>query len=99
VGHAGFAARAGQAIQSSEQEILTDTGSLPPFGNVPVDEGDELQSLSQTPGRGEEAELLDAGFDGLTGLLSQAGEEGVGGAEVGQDDLARFSVDALVMIW
>src|SRR2546429_9261274 len=27
-------------------------------------------------------------------LLLEAGEEGIGGAEVGQDDLAGFSVDA-----
>jgi len=38
---------------------------------------------------------LDACLDGLTGLLLEAGEECVGGAEVGQDDLAGFSVDAL----
>jgi len=38
---------------------------------------------------------LDAGLDGLTGLLLEAGQERVGGAQVGQDDLAGFSVDAL----
>src|SRR5207244_13397476 len=45
-------------------------------------------------GRGEEAERLDARLDGLALLLLEAGEEGIGGAEVGQDDLAGFSVDA-----
>src|SRR5207302_11003241 len=37
---------------------------------------------------------LDARLDGLALLLLEAGEEGIGGAEVGQDDLAGFSVDA-----
>ena len=95
VGHLGLAAGTGQAIQSSEQQILTDTGALLPLGHVPVDEGDELKPLGQAPSRGEEAELLDACLDGLTGFLLQAGEERVGGAEVSQDNLAGFSVDAL----
>jgi len=73
---------------------LTDAGPLLTFGNVPVDEGDELKLLCQAPGRGEEAERLDARLDGLALLLLEAGEEGIGGAEVGQDDLAGFSVDA-----
>ena len=95
VSHLGLAVRTGQAVQSDEQQILTDTRALLSLGNVPVDEGDELKLLGQSPGRSEEAELLDARFEGLTGLLLQAGEERVGSAEVGQDDLAGFSVDAL----
>ena len=95
VGHLGLAAGAGQAVQSGEHEILTDTGPLPPLGNVSINEGDELEPLGQAPSRSEQAELLDACLDRLTGLLLEAGEEGVGGAEVGQDDLAGLSVDAL----
>jgi hypothetical protein len=68
---------------------------LLPLGKVPVHEGDELKPLGQAPGGGEEAELLDGCLDGLTGLLLESGEERVGGAEMGQDDLAGFSVDAL----
>src|SRR5207302_456876 len=94
LGHAGLAVGAGQAVQRSQHEILTDAGPLLTFGNVPVDEGDELKLLCQAPGRGEEAERLDARLDGLALLLLEAGEEGIGGAEVGQDDLAGFSVDA-----
>ena len=83
VGHLGLAAGACQAIQSGEHEILTDTGPLPPLGNVPIDQGDELEPLGQAPGRGQQAELLDASLDGLTGLLLETGEECVAGAEVG----------------
>jgi len=94
VGHLGLAARTGQAVQSGESQILTDTGGLLPLGNVPVDEGDELKPLGQAPGGGEEAERLDACLEGLAGLLLESGEEGVGGAEMGQDDRAG-SVEAL----
>jgi len=38
---------------------------------------------------------LDACLDGLTGLLLEASQERVGGAQVGQDHLAGFSIDAL----
>jgi hypothetical protein len=33
------------------------------------------------------------GLEGLTGVELQASQEGVGGAQVGEDDLAGFSVD------
>jgi hypothetical protein len=74
---------------------LTDTGPLLPLGNTAVDEGDQLKPLGQAPGRRQEAELVDACLDGLTGLLLETSEESVGGAEVGEDNLAGLSVDAL----
>ena len=60
-----------------------------------VDEGDQLKPLGQAPGSRQEAELVDACLDGLTGLLLETREESVGGAEVGEDNLAGLSVDAL----
>ena len=65
------------------------------LGNVAVDEGNELKFFGQPPSGGQKAELLDAGFEGFSRLLLQAGEEGVGGAEVGEDDLAGLSIDTL----
>src|SRR5256884_5079023 len=87
LGHAGLAVGAGQAVQRSQHEILTDAGPLLTFGNVPVDEGDELKLLCQAPGRGEEAERLDARLDGLALLLLEAGGEGIGGGGGGAGGL------------
>ena len=49
--------------------------------------------LSDIPQGGQGTELKDLGLDRLAGVLFQAFQEGVGGAQMEQDDGSGFAVD------
>jgi hypothetical protein len=89
------------AIEGGEEEILADGESLVAFGEVAVDQGDQVDLLGQIEKGRDIAKSRNIDGLGLGSLvvvlLGSGGDEGLRGAEIeGPDDL-RLAVDALAL--
>jgi hypothetical protein len=67
---------------------------LVPLGDISIDDGHDSEFLGQVPGSRQQTELMDAGLQRLAGFLLQTRQQGIGRAQVSEDDLAGLSVDA-----
>ena len=84
------------AVDSGQNKVLANRGTLVPLHDVSVDGLDELEPLGNTEKRGDRSGLANDGFLGTRGAgVFGSFDDGVGSAEVLLPDDAGCAVDAL----
>jgi hypothetical protein len=87
-----FGQRPEGTVEGGQEKVMGNGLSLLTFVGVLVDEGREVEVVSDFPEGGDGGGVTNGSLDGFGSLL-QACEEVVGLAKVCQDDRARLAVD------